>query len=148
MIDAAGIENDVHSARALFADLALELLAVHLEDETLGHLTADLSLLIPDGARPGEPGSGVALDLQRGFLAFPAVSRTLFVALGPALCLCYGITGSRFSTSYSSRPRATSVSCACFGSVILSALRFAGGLLPDSLLASDACCKGQERDQG
>ena len=149
IIGPAGIEDDVHSTRALFADLALELLTVHLEDEALGHLPAYLSLLIPDGARAGEPGSGVALDLQRGFPDFPPVLRTLYVALGSTLC--YGATGSRFGACFSSRHRATRhratfVNCARFDSRVLSALRFAGGLLPDSLLAS--CCQGQERDQG
>jgi hypothetical protein len=129
-------------------DLTLKLLTIQLEDETLGHLPADLPLLISDGARAGEPGSGVALDLQRGFPDFPPVSRTFYVALGSTLCLCYGITSSRFGTSFSPRYHATFVVRTCFCLHILSALRFAGGLRPNSLLAAGASNQSKKRDGG
>ncbi len=148
VIGPADIEDDVHSTRALFVDLTLELLTVQLEDETPGHLPADLSLLIPDGARAGEFGPGVALDLQRGFPDPPLVSRTLYVALGSTLRLCYRVASSRFGTSFSSRHHATFAASTCFSLHILSFLLFAGGLLPDSLLAGGASSQSKERDRG
>ncbi len=163
----AGVEDYVHGALALFADLALELLPAQVEDETLWHLPADLSLLIPDGARAGEASSGVAPDLQRSFRIqrsfrnFPPVSRALYPALGPTLCLCHGGAGSRFVTSPSSRhcvacpchraiirtrPRSTFAARMRFNPRTLPALRLACGLLPARLPASDASCQSQERE--
>ncbi|MDQ5811904.1 MAG: hypothetical protein M3358_14460 [Actinomycetota bacterium] len=84
------------------------------------------------------------------------------MAHGSTPCLCYGLTGSRFGTTFSSRhgvarPRHRTITRSrhhatlartCLGLHIPSALWFAGGLLPDSLLAAGASSQSKERDRG